>query len=447
MARRKNTAECREVLRKVFENETSPDGVDDPGGEPGSGQQLRAGGGATNRIAGSSAARSEPLLGSPHETEAGPVDRHDSIRSSAPGAGLGDRGAGLSGAVDRPGGDRFASNVSDYVDEPVVASVETPEIEVASSNEGPEGEAGQLTGEEGSGAAEESVVGQGERDDGGDIESEVVTVSSQADEVHPEVEQPASPADGDSLPVEARKGSFSRLREWILGDDSRGVFGKPVEVRASTLVIVGLSVAIVVGLLGLYLKIEPKEGRLAGRIIDDRVAAGADVSPVSSVPAAKDGAKPAVRTSANIPARGLAAIARPVWSRKGGQRPPVRNVAPATPAQPAAGFVVTAATRWLRVRDLMGKEECAKLLDHLKKLQKELKERGGCKDGSIACKELENRMKKRHGEDLYAVDIGPFASWSLAQQASAELKELTRRAPWVFRDKPDYFAESYPRKP
>jgi hypothetical protein len=117
------------------------------------------------------------------------------------------------------------------------------------------------------------------------------------------------------------------------------------------------------------------------------------------------------------------------------------------PAKPVVGFVTTAATRWLRVRDLMGKEECAKLLDHLKKLQKELKERGGCKDGSVACKELKNNMKKRHGEDLYAVDIGPFANWSLAQQASAELKKMTNRRPWVFRDKPDYFAESYPRKP
>ncbi len=440
MARRKNTAECREVLRKVFENETPPGGGADAGGEPGSGQRLRAGGGATNRIAGSSAARSDPLLGNPQETDAGPVDRHDSIRSSAPGAGLGDRGAGLSGAVDRSGDDRFAGNVSDYVDEPVAASVETPEAEVVCSNESVEDEGGKLTGGEDPGAAEELPVEQGQAAGDGDIEGEDAAVSSQGAGLSPGVEQSASPADEESSPVETGKGTFARLRGWILGDDSRGVFGKPVEVRASTLVIVGLSVAIVVGLLGLYLKIEPKEGRLAGRIIDDRAAAG-------GVPAASPGAQAAVRTSANIPGKGLAAIARPVWSRKGGQRPPVRNVAPATPAQPAAGFVVTEATRWLRVRDLMGKEECAKLLDHLKRLQKELKERGGCKDGSVVCKELKNRMKKRHGENLYAVDIGPFASWSLAQQASAELKELTRQAPWVFRDKPAYFSESYPRKP
>ena len=443
MVRRKNTAECREVLRKVFENESTSGGEDAAGGQPGSGDRRPV---ATNRIAGSRAARSEPLLGEPQVVDAGSIDRHDTIRSSAPGAGLGDRGESLPGSTDRSGGDsggdsggeRFASNVSDYVEEPVAASVEPPEVDAACSDEGVEDATGEFTGRGAASAGEDLLLEQEQEVGGGHAELEDAAAPSPGDGFSPE-ESP------DSVPA----GTLSRLRGWILGDDSRGLFARPVEVRASTLVIVGLSAAIVVGLLGLYFKIEPQEGRLAGRIIDDRAAAhaGAGGSPVARGAAATPGANTAVRTSANIPGKGFSALARPVWTRKGGQRPPVRNVAPVAQARPVVGFVTTAATRWLRVRDLMGKEECAKLLDHLKKLQKELKERGGCKDGSVACKELKNNMKKRHGEDLYAVDIGPFANWSLAQQASAELKKMTNRVPWVFRGKPDYFAESYPRKP
>ncbi len=445
MARRKNTAECREVLRKVFENETAQGGEDAAGGQPGSGDRTPA---ATNRIAGSTRAHSEPLLGEPQGSAAASIDRHDTIRSSAPGAGLGDRGAGFPAAADRPGGDRFASNVSDYVEEPVVAGVEPPEVEASCPADGAVDEAGESRDEAGGG---DELIVQQEHDAGSeDVERDDAVVPSVENDFSEE--EPLSPVLPDEGPArgESRVGTLSRLRDWILRDDSRGMFGKPVQVRASTLVIVGLSVAIVVGLLGLYFKLEPQEGRLAGRILDDRTAAqvGDGVPPAAGATAPTVAAKSAVRTSANIPPRGLSALARPVWSRQGGQRPPVRNVAPVAPAaQPAAGFVTTEATRWLRVRDLMGKEECAKLLDHLKKLQKELKERGGCKDSSVACKELKSRMRKRHGENLYAVDIGPFASWGLAQQASAELKKMTRRAPWVFRDKLEYFAESYPRKP
>ena len=440
MARRKNTAECREVLRKVFENESTSGGEDTAGGQPGSGDRSSA---ATNRIAGSLAARPEPLLGEPQVADAGSIDRHDTIRSSAPGAGLGDRGEGFPGSTDRSGGDRFASNVSDYVEEPVAASVEPPEVEAACPDEGVEDVTGEFTDRGAASGGEDLLLEQEQEAGGGHAELEDATASSPEDDFSAGDSPDSVSQDRDSVPAEAPKGILSRLRGWALGDDSRGLFAKPVEVRASTLVIVGLSVAIVVGLLGLYFKTGPQEGRLAGRIIDDRAAAQAGAGGSS----ATSGANAAVRTSANIPGKGLSALARPVWTRNGGQRPPVRNVAPVAPAKPVVGFVTTAATRWLRVRDLMGKEECAKLLDHLKKLQKELKERGGCKDGSVACKELKNNMKKRHGEDLYAVDIGPFANWSLAQQASAELKKMTNRRPWVFRDKPDYFAESYPRKP
>ena len=458
MARRKNTAECREVLRKVFENEVATGGEDAAGADsrqpaqPGQSVGGARASAATNRIAGLSPAHCEPLLGEQQDSDSAPMDRHGAIRSSAPGAGPGDRGGGFSGGSDHPGGDRFASNVSDYVEEPVVAGLEAPEAEASCEGDGVEGEAA---------GGEDLVIQQDQETGGGELEPEDSAVLSQEDGFPgDESLYPVSSA-GNPAGEEAAAGTFSRFRSWILRDDSRGVFGKPVQVKASTLVIVGLSVAIVVGLLGLYFKIEPQEGRLAGRILDDRMAAqaGDGMSTGAGGAAATAGVKPAARTSANIPGKGsnkgsnkgagkgLSALARPVWSRQGGQRPPVRNIAPVAPAQPAAGFVTTEATRWLRVRDLMGKEECAKLLDHLKKLQEELRERGGCKDSSVACKELKNRMRKRHGEDLYAVDIGPFASWSLAQQASAELKKVTRRAPWVFRDKPEYFSESYPRKP
>ena len=228
------------------------------------------------------------------------------------------------------------------------------------------------------------------------------------------------------------------------------------------MVLVGLTAAIFVGLLGLYLSIDRTEGNLAERILDERQGLSGPAATGSDERAARS---PSVgertRFSANLPARklgpgGIPVPARPLWSRRGAApapgvpRPPVRNVqgsvGSAAPAG-AAAFVTTSATRWLRVRDLMGKEECAKLLDHLKRLQQHIEERSGCTDGSIACKQLKSRIKERHGEELYAVDIGPFASWNFAQAASAALKEATRSAPWVFRGKADYFAESYPRKP
>ncbi len=441
MARRKNTAECREVLRKVFEQEEAAHGGEGAAArQPERRQRPQAG---ASRIAGQGAASCEPLLGQQQASEAAPFDRHAAIRSSAPGAGCEDRGGGFTGRADHPGADHFAANVSDYAEEPMTVGPEVPGAEAACQGAGGEQESAEGETRAEMARREDPMVQEEQvREQEPFQEQEPTGEPSQA-----EVPEPMQEAGGG----EPAAGSLSRLRSWILRDDSRGVFGKPVEARASTLVIVGLSVAIVVGLLGIYFKIEPQEGRLAGRILDDREAA-------TGAPAAGVG-KPPVRTSANIPGRGLSALARPVWSRQGGQRPPLRNVTPVATAQPATGqltgqpagqaaaFVTTEATRWLRVRDLMGKEECAKLLDHLKKLQKELKERSGCDDNTIACKELKSRMRKRHGEDLYAVDIGPFASWSLAQQASAELKHMTRRAPWVFRDKPEYFSESYPRKP
>lgn len=456
MARRKNTAECREVLRKVFENESAGAGGNSDGRAPGPGGRSLAGRTGGSRIAGSGASEVDPLLGKPQGADSESFDRHDSIRSSAPGVGLGDRQAGFSGSIERPAGDRFTSNVSDYVEEPVAAgaeSLETERADAALSNQAAESEVDPMPGVVVSGRVEDPVP-ESEAGNGGGEPRGSAGKTPGEDEFSgsdplgaPMVEDPAPPEGDDRM--------WARFRGWLLGDDSRGLFGKPVEVRASTLVLCGLSVAIVVGLLGLYFKIEPQEGRLAGRILDERassmggVPAAAPGPPVKETPGAAGG-KGAVRSSANIPKRGLSGLARPLWSRNGGQRPAVRNVeagaaAAATPA--AVGFVTTPATRWLRVRDLMGKTECARLLDHLKRLQKELKERDGCKDSSVACKELKSRVKERHGEDLYAVDIGPFATWSFAQKASAELKEMTQRAPWVFRDLPGYFSESYPRKP
>ena len=89
MARRKNTAECREVLRKVFENEVATGGEDAAGAD--SRQPAQSVGGArasaaTNRIAGLSPAHCEPLLGEQQDSDSAPMDRHGAIRSSAPAA-------------------------------------------------------------------------------------------------------------------------------------------------------------------------------------------------------------------------------------------------------------------------------------------------------------------------------------------------------------------------
>ena len=113
MARRKNTAECREVLRKVFENESAGAGGNSDGRGPGPGGRSLAGRTGGSRIAGSGASEVDPLLGKPQGADSESFDRHDSIRSSAPGVGLGDRQAGFSGSIERPAGDKFTSNVSD----------------------------------------------------------------------------------------------------------------------------------------------------------------------------------------------------------------------------------------------------------------------------------------------------------------------------------------------
>lgn len=455
MARRKNTAECREVLRKVFENESTGHGKDSGGRNPGQRGRITSAGDDSRRNSGAYVRKVEPLLGKSQGENSDSFDRHDAIRSSAPGASLGDRGRVRPGSIEHPGGNRFASNVSDYVEEPVAAGHETLERDPPGASFSVEGTEGAQDLSSGAGDDDRMEArGSDVEMDPGDLDGRKYKGAEEEgsrEDILPGDDPLQAPTGEDPAPDESRERWISRCWGWLLGDDSSGLLGKPLQVRASTLVLIGLSVAIVVGLLGLYFKIEPEEGKLAGRILDERESRSSGVSdeslssPVKEI-AAVVGDKSAVRTSANISSRGLAGLARPLWNRNGGHRPAVRNVE-AGASSPAAGFVTTSATRWLRVRDLMGKKECARLLDHLKRLQKELRERNGCKDDSVACKELKSRMKERHEENLYAVDIGPFASWKLAQEASAELKKMTRGAPWVFNGQQGYFAESYPRKP
>ncbi len=482
MARRKNTADCREVLRKVFEAETAD------GPQAGQGQQRKelAGDGQSpvageSRInPGVSERQAKPLLGRRESDSPESVHRHGGIRSTAPGV------AGASprfGQDDLPGGARFRGGADESLDaEPEAVSIieardPGPEVDRGCS---PGGEADGLAGAEedcSQDAAEKSPAGEDPvamRMEGGAASGsgEGLQEESTGDDFQ---DGPVETGRDGVEPSDGNRGWFPRLLNWFLRDDSLGVFGQSVQVRASTMVLFGLAVAIVVGLLGLYFSVDREEGTLAGRLLDERQAlqdaagAGGSQDGRTSLPAGRRGSasKPggSVRTSANPAPRvgrpgGGAIPARPLWSRTiasgtgasgtgrapSAGRPPVRNVEGLAAARSEI-FVTTSATRWLRVRDLMGKEECAKLLDHLKRLQQHLREKNGCADGSIACKELKSRVKERHGEQLYAVDIGPFSSWNFAQQASAILKEATSKAPWVFHNKKDYFAESYPRKP
>ena len=480
MARRKNTADCREVLRKVFEAEIADGPQAGQGkqgkGLTGDGQSPAAGESRINP--GVSERQAKPLLGRRESDSPESVHRHGGIRSTAPGV------AGASprfGQEDLPGGARFRGGATEPLDaEPEAVSIIEARDPGPEFNRGrsPGGEPDGLTGAEedcSQDAAEESPAGEDPaaiRMAGGAASGSGGRGESPGDDFRD------GPVETDRDGVEPSGGGralFPRLLNWFLRDDSLGVFGQSVQVRASTMILFGLAVAIVVGLLGLYFNIDREEGTLAGRLLDERQAlqgaagAGGGGDGRTSLPAGRRGSasKPgdSVRTSANPAPRvgrpgGGTIPVRPLWSRNStsgtgvsgvgrtpiAARPPVRKVeGPA--ATRSEIFVTTSATRWLRVRDLMGKEECAKLLDHLKGLQQHLREKNGCADGSIACKELKSRVKERHGEQLYAVDIGPFSSWNFAQQASAVLKEATRKAPWVFHNKKDYFAESYPRKP
>ena len=480
MARRKNTADCREVLRKVFEAETA-DGPQTGQGHQGKGlagddQSSTAGESRINP--GVSERQAKPLLGRGESDSPESVHRHGGIRSTAPGvAGV----APCFGQDDLPGGARFLGEVVESLDaEPEAVSIieaRDPGPE-AGRGRSPGGEPDGLTGAEedcSQDAAEESPAGGDPaaiQMAGGAASGSGGRGESPGDDFQ---DGPVETGRDGVEPSAGGRGLFPRLLNWFLRDDSLGVFGQSVQVRASTMILFGLAVAIVVGLLGLYFSTDREEGTLAGRLLDERQAlqgaagAGGIQDGRTSLPAGRRGSasKPggSVRTSANPAPRvgrpgGGAIPARPLWSRNSasgtgasgtGQTPsagrsPVRKVEGPAAAR-AEIFVTTSATRWLRVRDLMGKEECAKLLDHLKRLQQHLREKNGCVDGSIACKELKSRVKERHGEQLYAVDIGPFSSWNFAQQASAVLKEATRKEPWVFHNKKDYFAESYPRKP
>ena len=475
MARRKNTADCKDVLGKIFEAGTAGQ----QRGRTYSGETAGAAGHPEKTgpgVQGRSPAelQASPLLRQSQGDNSEALNRHGGIRSSAPDV-AGSRAPSHSVPRGEPAGPE-----SHETDAGVANAIEARDSGPGANDQFSAGgeadgftDGGPEPGEES--AAEESGFDGGSEDSGtGKVDPVISRMSGDqsfncgeeeggssgsaadgqlADEIITQV------LSGNSTPGETQSGS--RILGWLFRDDSMGVFGQSVQVKASTLVLVGLTAAIFAGLLGLYLSIDRTEGNLAERILDERqglsglAVAGSD---------GRGARSPAVggktRLSANLPARklgpgGIPVPARPLWSRRGAApapgvpRPPVRNVqgSAGSAAPAAAAFVTTPATRWLRVRDLMGKEECAKLLDHLKRLQQHVEERSGCTDGSIACKQLKSRVKERHGEELYAVDIGPFASWNFAQAASAALKEVTRSTPWVFRGKADYFAESYPRKP
>jgi hypothetical protein len=467
MARRKNTADCKDVLGKIFETGAAGQ----PRGQTYSGETAGAARHSEKTgIGGQSRSPAElqasPLLRQPQGDHSEVLNRHGGIRSSAPDV-PGSGSPSHSVPCGEPAGpesheiDAGAVNAIEVRDSgPEAGDPFSPGGEADGFADGAPGPGEEAAAEEAGFDGGNDDIGAGESDpvasrmsgdrsfsygEDDDPSSGLVTDDELADEI---ITQALS---GDSATGQPRL--RSRVLGWLLRDDSLGVFGQSVQVRASTVVLVGLTAAIFAGLLGLYFSIDRTEGNLAERILDERqglsgpAATGSDERGSKVSPA---GGRP--RLSANLPARklgpgGIPVPARPLWSRRGAApapgipRPPVRNV------QGAAAFVTTPATRWLRVRDLMGKEECAKLLDHLKRLQQHLEERSGCADGAIACKQLKSRIKERHGEELYAVDIGPFASWNFAQAASAALKEVTRSTPWVFRGKADYFAESYPRKP
>ena len=473
MARRKNTADCKDVLGKIFEAKAAGEqrGRTYSGETAGAARHPeKTGGGVQGRSP--AELQASPLLRQPQGDHSEALSRHGGIRSSAPDV------AGSETASHSVSCGESAGPEPHDIDAGAVNAIEVRDSGPEAGDQfSPGGEADGFTdggSEPGEEAAAEGAGADGGNEDLGAGAVDPVAARMSGDRPFScgadEGESSGLAADeqladeiitqalgGDSAAVQPRSGS--RILGWLLRDDSMGVFGQSVQVRASTMVLVGLTAAIFVGLLGLYLSIDRTEGNLAGRILDERqglpepAGAGLGGSNASS-PAAGE----RTRLSANLPSRklgpgGIPVPARPLWSRRGAApapgapRLPVRNVQGTVVPAGAAAFVTTPATRWLRVRDLMGKEECAKLLDHLKRLQQHIEERSGCTDGSIACKQLKSRVKERHGEELYAVDIGPFASWNFAQAASATLKEVTRSAPWVFRGKDDYFAESYPRKP
>lgn len=479
MARRKNTADCKDVLGKIFEARTAGQqrGRTYSGETAGAARHPeKTGTGAQGRSP--AELQASPLLRQSQGDNSEALNRHGGIRSSAPDV------AGSGTPSHSVPCEESAGPESHEIDAGVANAIEARDSGPGADDQfSAGGEADGFTdgspepGEES--AAEESGFDGGSEDPGtGKVDPVISRMSGDRSfdcgtEEAEEGDPSGSAADGqlaDEIITQALSGdsaagetqSGSRILGWLSRDDSMGVFGQSVQVKASTLVLVGLTAAIFAGLLGLYLSIDRTEGNLTERILDERQGLSAlavDGSDGSGARSPTVGGK--TRLSANLPARklgpgGIPVPARPVWSRRGTAppagvpRPPVRNVqgaaGSAAPAA-AAAFVTTPATRWLRVRDLMGKEECAKLLDHLKRLQQHVEERSGCTDGSISCKQLKSRVKERHGEELYAVDIGPFASWNFAQAASAALKEATRSAPWVFRGKADYFAESYPRKP
>lgn len=501
MVRRKNTADCREVLRKIYDAEVADQPAaqrykEDPAGPVGDVSSAAD----EQPLPAACERQARPLLGKPAAESSDVFNRHGGIRSTAPGAASPAGGDGglpeqvLPAPADSsPPVEAVEPAESMRVEGQVVHAIESRDSgQEPSGRFSAEGEADHFAEESGGFSLESGEGGAGgdgaslssddgthpggpgaaAADDGTDPVSlrmagaPTVGPGGDASDSPRNLQDEASEPQAEATSPVGAPGSFAAFRRWISRDGTCRIFGRHVGVRASTMVMSGLSAAIFVGLLGLYFNIDRTEGTLAGRILDDRQglkeAPGAMGSAVAST-GSREGK--AVRSSANVANRGSASRvlgpggipvpARPLWSRNsaaggghvpGVRRPPVRNIQGRT-SSGAAAFVTTSATRWLRVRDLMGKEECAKLLDHLSRLQKYVEERDGCHDESIACKELKSRMTERHGEDLYAVDIGPFASWKFAQAASAGLKEMTRRAPWVFRNKMDYFAESYPRKP
>jgi len=320
---------------------------------------------------------------------------------------------------------------------------------------------------------------------------------------------PSASWSGPTLPGVSGRGpraALLRLAEaavrWLrgvgkaTGGDFGAAPGAPASLRASTWILVALSVAIVVGLIGLWLRLEPVPSNLHQRFFDDRagdVGSAAD-SAADSVSAQGGAAQRAPGGNSSrgragfSAAAGAGALVRPVWSRADGSR----DARPASAGVPSAGVpsagissagissagissaggpsaggsrlpgtgsgaaefggvggaggslaLETPESRWLRVRAKMDKDECVQLLDHLARLRGHLENRHGCVEQSIACKSFDPEVSGSGEDARYAVDIGPFASYRMAQQAAAELRRLTAAGSWRFKSRGSYFQSAY----
>jgi hypothetical protein len=233
---------------------------------------------------------------------------------------------------------------------------------------------------------------------------------------------------------------------WVVGEDSNRALGRRIEMRISTLVLSALALAIVLGLVGMWLRTDRRGEGLHERLLDEqeeraRLAALQGVgfdAPDSGGRALEPARKPPEFRSV---AGGGASGGAGGESARGGATGEPAAAQPPIPAE-----LATANTRWLRVRAQMDQKECVELLDHLARLRTDIEERNGCADNSIACKRFETEVDGDGAGARYAVDIGPFPSWRMAQEAAAELRRLTSRGAWRFKEDEGYFEKAYPYK-